>query len=126
MMPVEPGLSAEVELIVETADTAIALRSGDVPVLGTPRVVALCEQASVATLCDRLDADHTSVGQSVQLDHVAPTAIGGRVRAEATLLKVEGRRLTFNVTVTDDAGLIAVGRLTRVIVGTERFLERSH
>jgi len=67
----------------------------------------------------------TTVGHTVQLDHVAPTRVGRRVRAEATLMKVEGRRLTFNVSVNDARGLVAVGKISRVLVKTDRFLERA-
>jgi fluoroacetyl-CoA thioesterase len=125
-VPVEPGLSAEIELVVADADTAVALHSGEVPVLGTPRVVALCEEATVAALVGKLEAGSTTVGHTVQLDHVAPTRVGTLVRAEATLLKVNGRRLTFSVSVTDARGLVAAGKVTRVIVDAERFMERAH
>lgn len=125
-MPVEPGLSAEVDLVVTDDDTAVALRSGEVPVLGTPRVVALCEEATVAALAGRLDEGTTTVGHTVQLDHVAPTRVGTAVRAEATLLKVNGRRLTFSVAVTDARGLVAAGKITRVVVDAERFMEKAH
>ena len=84
-MPVEPGLVATAEMIVGDADTALALRSGDVPVLATPRVVSLAEEATVLAVGDRLEAGTTSVGYRVQLDHLAPTAVGGRVTAEAVL-----------------------------------------
>jgi predicted thioesterase len=124
-MPPEPGTSAEVELMVDEADTAEAMGSGDVPVLATPRVVALCEAASMAVVRDTLGPGETTVGHSVQLDHVAPTRVGRRVRAEATLMKVEGRRLTFNVSVNDARGLVAVGKITRVLVDTDRFLEKA-
>lgn len=123
-MQLECGLSADLDLTVQPADTAEAQGCGEVPVLATARIIALCEEASVATLCDQLPEGQTSVGHSVQLDHLAPVKIGNRVRAEATLAKIEGRRLTFTVSVTDDQGLIAVGKLTRVIVTTHRFLER--
>ena len=125
-MPVEPGLSAEVELVVTDDDTAVALRSGEVPVLGTPRVVAVCEEASVAALAGRLEPGETTVGHTVQLDHVAPTKVGTTIRAEATLLKVNGRRLTFSVSVSDARGLVAAGKVTRVIVDAERFMEKAH
>lgn len=124
-VPPEPGLAAEVDLAVAECDTAVAMRSGEVPVLATPRVVALCEEASIKAIANRLSPGQTSVGMRVQLDHLAPTAIGHRVRAEATLERVEGRRLTFTVSVNDERGLIAAGRVTRVIVETERFLERA-
>lgn len=125
-MPVEPGLAARVELTVAESDTAQAMHSGDVPVLATPRIVALCEQASMEAVEGTLEPGETTVGHSVQLDHVAPTRVGGRVRAEATLQKVAGRRLTFTVSVTDARGLVAAGKITRVIVDTERFMEKAH
>ena len=61
----------------------------------------------------------------VQLDHLAPTAVGHKVRAEATLERVEGRRLTFSVSVRDERGLVAAGKVTRVIVSVERFLDKA-
>lgn len=124
-MPVKPGLSAEVSLVVSDADTAIAIRSGDVPVLATPRVVALCEEAAVKALVGALGPDETSVGMQVQLDHLAPTAVGHTVTAEATVEKVNGRRVVFTVSVNDERGLVAVGRVTRVVVNVERFLEKA-
>ena len=111
--------------VVTDADTAISLRSGTVAVLGSPKVVALCEEASVLALDGLLPAGHTSVGMRVQLDHLQPTAVGIEVVVESVLEKVEGRRLTFHVNVNDPRGLVATGRVTRVIVETERFLERS-
>lgn len=124
-MPVHPGLSADVELTVTEADTAIALRSGEVPVLATPRVIALCEEATVKALDGRLEPGQTTVGMRVQFDHVAPTAVGQVVRAEATLEKVEGRRLVFAVSTKDARGLVAAGKVTRVIVDVERFMEKA-
>lgn len=112
-------------MIVGEADTALALRSGDVPVLATPRVVSLAEEATVLAVGDRLEAGTTSVGYRVQLDHLAPTAIGGRVTAEAMLEAVEGRRLTFRVSVSDGHGLVAAGKITRVVVEHDRFLEKA-
>ncbi len=120
----EPGLCATAELVVSDADTAIAVKSGDVPVLATPRVVGLCEQAAVKALLGELGAGETSVGQQVQLDHLAPTAVGHSVVAEATVEKVSGRRIVFTVSVNDDRGLVAVGRVTRVVVDVDRFLEK--
>ena len=123
-MPVEPGLNGSVAITVSDADTAEALRSGDVPVLATPRVLALCEEATVVALAGRLPEGVTSVGMRVQLDHVQPTAVGGRVEATAVLEKVEGRRLTFVVQASDDRGTVAEGRVVRVRVERDRFLDK--
>ncbi|HUW03978.1 MAG TPA: hotdog domain-containing protein [Acidimicrobiales bacterium] len=125
-MPLEPGLTATVTVTVADADTASSLGSGEVDVLGTPRVVALVEQAAVEAIRGRLDPAETSVGMRVQLDHLAPTGVGAEVTAEATLEKVQGRRLVFTVAVNDARGLVAAGRVTRVIVETERFLQKAN
>jgi fluoroacetyl-CoA thioesterase len=124
-MPPRPGLSAAVSLEVTDADTAIALRSGDVGVLGTPRVVALAEEAAVKAVEESLGAGSTTVGYRVQLDHLAPTMPGTTISAEATLETVEGRRLTFRVAVSDPHGLVAAGRITRVTVERDRFMARA-
>lgn len=125
-MPPEPGLTASVTTTVTEADTAIALGSGEVAVLATPRLVALMEQAAIEALVNQLDPGETSVGMRVQLDHLAPSGVGMEVTAEATLEKVQGRRLVFTVSANDARGLVAAGRVTRVVVETERFMERAH
>lgn len=125
-MPLHPGLSAEVQLTVTDADTALAIGSGTVPVLATPRVVALCEQTSVKAVENDLAPGTTTVGMRVQLDHLAPTPVGQTVSCEATLESMAGRRVTFTVSVNDARGLVAAGKITRVIVDTERFLEKAN
>jgi predicted thioesterase len=123
-MPPVPGLGGKATLDVGEGDTAIAMGSGDVPVLATPRIVALAEEASIRALEGRLGDGETTVGMRVQMDHLAPTKVGQRVRAEATLRRVEGRRLTFTVSVNDERGLVAAGTVTRVLVDRQRFLDR--
>ncbi|SBV30748.1 Thioesterase superfamily [Micromonospora krabiensis] len=120
-----PGLTARVELTVTDADTAQAVGSGDVPVLGTPRVVALAEAATVAATATRMPAGMTTVGLRVELDHRAPTPVGRTVAAEARLATVDGRRLLFEVAVTDGADTVAQGRVERVLVDRRRFVERA-
>jgi predicted thioesterase len=124
-VPIGPGLHGSAKLIVGDADTALAMRSGEVAVLATPRVIALCEEAALAAVADEIPTGHTTVGMRVQIDHLAPTSVGSSVAAEATLEKVEGRRLVFTVTVTDTCGLVAAGKVTRVVVETERFLDKA-
>jgi predicted thioesterase len=114
-----------VELPVSEADTALSLGSGDVPVLATPRIVGLCEQAAVAALQPHLELGQTSVGYRVEITHLAPVLVGARVGAVATLERVEGRRLIFNVSVTDRCGIVAAGRVTRVLVDRAAFMEKA-
>ncbi|MFC0504722.1 thioesterase family protein [Micromonospora costi] len=120
-----PGLSARVELTVTDADTAQAVGSGDVPVLGTPRVLALAEAATVAATATVMPAGMTTVGLRVELDHRAPTPVGRTVRAQARLATVDGRRLLFEVRVTDGEDTVADGRVERVLVDRQRFVERA-
>jgi predicted thioesterase len=124
-MPLKPGLGGTVTLAVTADDTAKALHSGEVEVLGTPRVVALAEEATLRAVEGQLEPGHTTVGMRVQLDHLQPSAVGAHVVADATLEKVEGRRLTFTVSINDERGLIACGKVTRVVVETERFLDKT-
>ncbi len=76
-------------------------------------------------LAHRLLEGQTSVGNRVELSHLAPVAIGSLVRATATLERTEGRRLVFNVSVSDSCGLVAAGRVTRVIVDKDHFLNKA-
>lgn len=124
-MEIEPGATASLELEITDADTAVAHRSGDVPVVATPRVLALCEEACCLAVHPSLDARTTTVGMRAQLDHVAPVRVGSTIRAEVTLDKIEGRRLSFTVSVSDASGLVAAGRITRVVVDRDEFLEKA-
>jgi fluoroacetyl-CoA thioesterase len=117
-----PGLAAAVEAEVGPADTAEALGSGDVPVLGTPRVLALLEAASVRALADGLPAGQTTVGIRVELDHVAASPVGRRVTAHARLASVVGRTLRFEVSLHDGDETVARGMLERALVDRQQFL----
>jgi predicted thioesterase len=117
-----PGLSARVELTVTDADTAQSLGSGDVPVLGTPRVLALAEAATVAATARQLPAGLTTVGTRAEVDHRAPTPVGRRVTAQATLAKMDGNRLLFEVGVRDGDKLVAEVRVERMLLDRQRFI----
>jgi fluoroacetyl-CoA thioesterase len=121
----EPGRQATVEETVTEDMTAERLGSGDVAVLGTPAVLALVEAASVAAVADQLEPGTTTVGASVELDHLAPTPVGATVTATAALAEVDGRRLTFRFEVTDAAGPVARGEHVRVVVDLGRFLDAA-
>jgi fluoroacetyl-CoA thioesterase len=119
------GVHSEIEHVVTEADTAEAMHSGDVPVLSTPRLVGLCEEASMDALAGLLTAEQTSVGSRVEIAHLAPVAVGSTVRASATLERSEGRRLIFSVSVSDICGLVAAGKITRVVVDRAHFVAKA-
>ena len=119
----EPGPKAEITTVVGPADTAAALGSGDVPVLGTPRLLALAEAATVQAVATALAPGQTSVGTSVRLEHTAPSPVGMRVTVTAELTAVDGRRLTFRVEAVDASGTVAgLGTVERVVVDRDTFL----
>lgn len=120
---ISEGASASISLTVTDADTATALGSGDVAVLGTPRVVALCEEAAVAALAGSLPDGATSVGTNVNVDHLAATRVGGVVTANAVVDAVDGREITFALEVAEGDRVVARGTHTRVVTGRERFEE---
>ena len=116
------GLTGEARRVVSEDMTAVRLGSGDVPVFGTPALLALIEEAAVTAVRGALPDGATSVGVHVELDHLAPSRVGAEVRALATLTAVEGRALTFECEAYD--GDTPIGRAThgRAVVDRERFL----
>jgi fluoroacetyl-CoA thioesterase len=118
------GLRGDAKLTVTPADTARALGSGSVDVLATPRLIALCEEAACRAVDHLLGEGFITVGMRVQLDHLQPTPVGGEVTAEAVLDRIEGRRLTFTVSADDAGGLVAAGKVTRVVVDVARFMSK--
>ena len=117
--------TAQVTHTVGDGDTAIALGSGDLPVLGTPRLLAWCEEATCAALALDDNAATSSVGTRVDIEHLAASAIGTVVTATATVIHTDGRLLRFQVAAHDDSGqLIGTGEIRRVIVDRERFMAR--
>ena len=115
------GRTGEATMTVTEQDTAVAMGSGDVPVLATPRVLALAEQAAVAALDGVLDPDQTSVGAWVSLEHRAPNRVGDRVRATAEVTRGEGRRVSFTLQVRSGSTLVALGEHRRSVVDRARF-----
>jgi predicted thioesterase len=118
------GLRGAAAVKVTPAHTASALGSGDVPVFGTPALVALMEAAAVNALAAHLPPEDTTVGTRFEVAHLAATPVGAEVRAEAELVAVEGRKLAFRVVAHDDRQTIGEGRHERMRVARDRFLAK--
>lgn len=108
-------------MVVGASDTAVALGSGDVPVLGTPRLVALMEAAAVAGLAELLEPETTSVGTRIDIAHVASSSVGDEVVATAEVVARTDRRVTFAVTARSGAVVVGEGTHVRALVGRDRF-----
>ncbi|WP_107772325.1 thioesterase family protein [Nocardioides sediminis] len=107
-------------------DTALAVGSGSLPVLGTPRLLAWCEAATCAAVEPGLAEGETSVGTRVQLEHLAASPVGARIEVSATTSYADGRlrRLTVSARDLGSGKVVGAGEVTRVVVDAERFLSR--
>lgn len=129
--PTEPwmqqlvGTENTVEEAVVEAATAKALGSGDVAVLATPSLMAIVERAAVAAVQAKLPSGQTTVGNMIQIQHVAPSPVGAKVRAQVRIEKAEGRRLVFAFRVSDAGGEVARGRHARVVVDRAQFEQQA-
>lgn len=114
------------ELKVEEKHLAMNVGSGDLPVLATPMMMALMENAAMLAVAPHLPEGSTTVGGHIESSHLRPTPLGGVVRATATLTKEEGRKLTFHIIAEDENGVVGEGEHLRFVVDKERFLAKLH
>jgi len=119
-----PGKSASVSVTVDTSNTAIAMRSGSLPVFATPKMIALMEYAACESLSGCLDDGQTSVGSSISVEHTAATSLGVEVTATAVIENISGRKIEFKVIAVDNFGETGRGKHTRIIVDETRFMEK--
>jgi fluoroacetyl-CoA thioesterase len=123
------GDRATLRFEVTEHDTAMSLGSGDLPVLGTPRLLAWCEAATCAAVERSLGPGRSSVGTRVRVDHVGASPVGARVEVVASVVHVDGRLVRFEVAAEHTVAggttkAVAHGEITRVVVDRERFLSR--
>ncbi len=121
---IEIGLKHTSELTVTDAVTAIAIGSGDMPVLATPMMMALMENAAMLAVKDKLPEGCTTVGGHIELSHLKPSKVGDKVSAIAEVTKVDGKKIEFKVTAYSGDTLLGEGTHLRFIVDRERFLSK--
>ena len=120
----ETGLTHTSTMEVTADKTAASVGSGDMPVLATPMMMALMENAAMLCVADSLEEGCTTVGGQIASSHIKPTGIGRTVKATAELIEVDGRKLKFRVSAEDEEGLIGEGEHLRFIVGAEKFMSK--
>jgi predicted thioesterase len=120
----ETGLTYTSRLTVGNENTAIALGSGDMPVLATPVMMALMENAAMLAVASELEDGDTTVGGHIESSHLSPTSVGAEVSATATLEKVDGRKLYFKIIAHQGDKIIGEGTHLRFIVNREKFLAK--
>jgi predicted thioesterase len=119
-----PGLTGQASTVVTEDKTARALGSGNVDVYSTPAMIALLEAAAIDALKGQLAEGQTSVGTSLNVKHLSATPVGMAVRATAVLKEIDGRRLVFDVSASDDVELIGEGTHERFLIDQARFEAR--
>ena len=119
-------VTATLTFTVGPAETAAAVGSGSLPVLGTPYLLAWCEAATCAAVEPALSAGETSVGTRVELEHTRASAVGTVLEVTATPLHRDGRLHRFGVLAreVDGGRVVGTGEVTRVVVDAERFVAR--
>lgn len=120
----EVGSIGRAEKTVHARDLAEQVGSGDLPVLATPVMAALMEEAAVACVRDSLDAKTTTVGIKLEISHLAATPEGKKIQAQAELTGAKGKKLVFEVKAWDETDLIGQGTHTRVVVDRQAFMDR--
>ena len=125
-MEISVGMKGSASTVAEREDTAYEVGSGSLLVYATPCMVALMEGAACDAIAEALPEDKTSVGTELQIKHLSATPVGLEVRAEAEVTEVEGNTITFQVTAYDEAGKIGEGLHKRVVVTTQKFLDKTY
>ncbi len=122
----EAKKTQEFEYTVEPNLLANAMGSGDMPVLATPAMVAMMENASMRLVAPELQEGETTVGSMISTSHLKPSAEGAKIVVSATLTEIDGRKLTFKVVAKDGETVIGEADHIRYIVGRERFLSKVY
>ncbi|MBN1260512.1 MAG: thioesterase family protein [Anaerolineae bacterium] len=123
-MVIEPGLVGEVTHVVSESDTAATYGSGLVPVLSTPHLIALMENAAQTALNPWMETGQSAVGTHIDMRHLAATPVGMEVRVRAELIEVEGRKLRFDIEAWDEKEKIGACTHERYLIDRERFMKR--
>lgn len=119
---ITPGIEGNNEITVTVENTAIAYGSGTVEVFATPAMIALMEQAAMESVAHLLPDTHVTVGTEVSVRHLKATLPGKVVKCNSRLIQAEGMKLVFEVTASDESGLIGKGTHTRYIVDKQAFI----
>ncbi|MDE7166630.1 MAG: thioesterase family protein [Bacteroidaceae bacterium] len=120
----EIGLKHTSELTVSEAVTAMTVGSGDMPVLATPMMMALMENAAMLAVRDELPEGCTTVGGHIESSHLMPSKIGDVVRATAEVTKVDGKKIEFKVSAHSGDSLLGEGTHLRFVVDKEKFISK--
>lgn len=118
------GSSITKEGKVTENDTALKMGSGDLEVYATPSMIALMENTAKSLVIDELPIGYTTVGIEMNVKHIKASPIGANIKCNAVLIKVDGKKLFFDVEANDDQGIIGNGSHIRYVVNSDEFMKR--
>ena len=124
-MPLVTGIKHKNKMIIDETKTAIAAKSGTLPVFATPYVAALMEQTAEESVRPYIEEGQATVGTKLILNHTAATVVGKEVSCESELVEIDRRRLVFRIMVSDEAGQVADCEHERFIVDIEKFMTKA-
>jgi fluoroacetyl-CoA thioesterase len=110
---ITPGLNFE---RIITVDKKFAATHTKIPVLSTPGMIELMEGVCKDLVQDLLPPGFITVGYEVHVKHKAAAAVGAQVKVRCSVIEVDGRRLLFEVSVTEGEKMIGEGRHRRTII----------
>lgn len=119
------GIKGRQEITVTPELTAQAMGSGELEVFATPAMIALAEKTAWMSVAGELEEGSGTVGTIMNMAHLSPTPIGGKVWCESELTQIDQRRLVFQITAYDKTGKIGEGTHERFIINNERFLSKA-
>lgn len=120
------GITGNCSVVVDESNTARRMGSGTLDVFATPAMTALMEKTAWQSIAPYLEEGQGSVGIRLAISHDAPTPLGMTVTCESTLTEIDGRRLVFEVTASDEEGIIGKGTHERFIIMEEKFQEKAN
>lgn len=120
------GIRGNLSILVDETNCATTICSGTLEVFATPSMIALMEQTAWQSVAPYLEDGDTTVGTKLDISHCSPTPKGATVTCQSVLTLVDGHRLVFDVTASDDSGLIGKGRHERFIVNAEKFQVKAN
>lgn len=126
MKSIETGIKGNAVTGVTPDKLAVNVGSGSLTVFATPSMVALMEKAACNCLADYLESGETTVGTELNIKHVSATPEGMNATAEAVLTEINGREFVFEVTASDDTGIIGTGTHKRFLVYSEKFTAKTY
>ncbi len=125
MRPVPVGAKGSFTLVVTPAHLASNFKDAMLPpVLSTPVMIMIMENAALNALKPYLEPGESAVGTRIDIRHVAATPVGARVTGEAEVTAILGRRIDFAVRAADEHEEIGVGTHERALVSLARIAER--